>query len=171
MGAGSRSGTDRRRRSAWTLNVTFCSPIKAHGAQILPIIIIINPCTRHKRVGKCRIPPTSWSVQEMLGERRHPVQSRSRKREREGGRRGSSATFRLRKIPAKYPPPPLPTTEVPSRFPQTSRNDGYSLCWAYSNSWRQPEDCRCGEDWGETAVVAILLLLSSPSVRAASLHN
>lgn len=116
-------------------------------------------------------PPTSWSVQEMLGERRHPVQSRSRKREREGGRRGSSATFRLRKIPAKYPPPPLPTTEVPSRFPQTSRNDGYSLCWAYSNSWRQPEDCRCGEDWGETAVVAILLLLSSPSVRAASLHN
>ena len=50
-------------------------------------------------------------------------------------------------------------------------NEGYSLCKRYKESGEQRQECRCGKDWGETAVVAILLLLSSPSVRAVSLHN
>lgn len=62
-----------------------------------------------------------------------------------------------------------PTTYAP--FSQTIIKEGYSLCKRYNESRKPLQDCRCEKDRGETAVVAILLLLSSPLVQAVSLHN
>lgn len=62
-------------------------------------------------------------------------------------------------------------TDARQAFPPTVTNEGYSLRKRYNESREPLQDCRCEKARGETAVVAILLLLPSPSARAVFLHN
>lgn len=76
----------------------------------------------------------------------------------------SSAAFSLQ----KEQNPHLQLLFIPK--PATNMNNTH-FATGYSESGESVQDCRCWKGWGETAVVAILLLLSSPSARAAFLHN
>ena len=51
------------------------------------------------------------------------------------------------------------------------RKRKYLLCHRYRESRKALLDCRCGKDWGETAAVAILLLVSVPYIIDDSQQN